>query len=323
MNSFLVILYNFIAGVICLIIGVNMMSSGLEKANPGIIKRILSKLTSTAPLALLTGTAVTALLQSSTAVTVITVGFVNSGMMKLSQAIGIIYGANIGTTITAQLMSFNLTNFALPIFIFGFLTKFFSPKISLKSMGNALMGFGLMFIGIGILNSGVPYIKDSEFAYNLFKNFGQNPFIGLLIGMVATMLVHSSSATVGLTIILFNSGLISFEAAIGLTLGDNIGTCITAQMASFGSSTAARRTAWAHTIYNIIGVLLAIALFTPFAGMVRYITSTLGQDSTRLIANTHTIFNILSAAVFLPFTGSFIKLIEKLIPGRKEGSRSF
>lgn len=314
MTSLLIIIYNFVAGIICIILGVNMMSSGLENANSGAIKKILTRLTGTVPLAFITGAAVTALVQSSTAVTVITVGFVNSGLMKLHQAVGIIYGANIGTTITAQLMAFNLSNLSLPILAIGFIIKAASKKVQMKSMGTAFMGFGLMFIGIGILNSGVPLIKDSKFAYDLFREYGQNPFLGLLIGMAATMLVHSSSATVGLTIVLFNSGLISFEAAIGLTLGDNIGTCITAQMASIGANTAARQTAWAHTLYNVIGVLCAALLLTPFAELVKCITAALGQDHTRLVANTHTVFNVLSALVFLPLTSSYIRFIQKLIP---------
>jgi phosphate:Na+ symporter len=252
MNVLFIILFNFIVGSASLILRVNIMSSGLEKANPILIKNLLSKFTSKIRYAFITGIFITAALQSSPAVTAMTVGLVNAGLMTLTQTIGIIFGANIGTTITAQLMTFKITNLAIPIIITGLLVKFFSKKQTVKNVGLAVTGCGLMFIGLSILNSGVPYIKNSGFAYNLFKVYGKNPYIGLFIGMAATMLVHGSSATVGITIVLFNSGLITFDSAIGLMLGDNIGTCITAQVSSIGTDISAKRTAWSHTLYNII-----------------------------------------------------------------------
>jgi phosphate:Na+ symporter len=251
MNVLFIILFNFIVGSASLILRVNIMSSGLEKANPILIKNLLSKFTSKIRYAFITGIFITAALQSSPAVTAMTVGLVNAGLMTLTQTIGIIFGANIGTTITAQLMTFKITNLAIPIIITGLLVKFFSKKQTVKNVGLAVTGCGLMFIGLSILNSGVPYIKNSGFAYNLFKVYGKNPYIGLFIGMAATMLVHGSSATVGITIVLFNSGLITFDSAIGLMLGDNIGTCITAQVSSIGTDISAKRTAWSHTLYNI------------------------------------------------------------------------
>jgi phosphate:Na+ symporter len=251
MNVLFIILFNFIVGSASLILRVNIMSSGLEKANPILIKNLLSKFTSKIRYAFITGIFITAALQSSPAVTAMTVGLVNAGLMTLTQTIGIIFGANIGTTITAQLMTFKITNLAIPIIITGLLVKFFSKKQTVKNVGLAVTGCGLMFIGLSILNSGVPYIKNSGFAYNLFKVYGKNPYIGLFIGMAATMLVHGSSATVGITIVLFNSGLITFDSAIGLMLGDNIGTCITAQVSNIGTDISAKRTAWSHTLYNI------------------------------------------------------------------------
>jgi len=227
--------------------------------------------------------------------------------------VGIIYGANIGTTITAQLMSFNLTNSANIIIGLGLLIAFFSKRKSLTNMGWALTGLGIMFAGLNILNSGVPYIKENQSIYELFKTYGQNPLIALLIGMVTTMLIQSSSATVGITIVLFNAGLIGFESALGLTLGDNIGTCITAQLSSIGASISAKRAAWAHTLYNVIGVIIAIILLKPFASLVQAVTFGIGQDKTRLIANAHTIFNVLSAIIFLPITGYYVKFLEWLI----------
>jgi len=312
-----IILYNFIAGSICLMFGVNIMSRGLEKLNPNAIKKILGAFTRNVPLAFFTGTAVTALLQSSTAVTILTVGLVNSGLMKLTSAVGIIYGANLGTTVTAQLMSLNITGIGIPLMGIGLFLVITAKKGFMKNIGQALLGMGFLFTGLRIMNSGVPYIKESSFAYNLFKNYGYNPYIGLVLGMITTMLVQSSSATVGLTIILFNSGLIGFDAALGLTLGDNIGTCITAQLASMGVNISGRRTAWAHTLYNVIGVLIAMTMLQPFSQIVLLVTSILGQNETRLVANAHTIFNMLSAALFLPVTTYYVKFIEWLVPGKR------
>ena len=297
--------------------GVHLMSNGLEKANAKLMKKLVTTFTKNVPAAVITGTLITAIVQSSTAVTVITVGFVNSGLMRLTQAVGIIYGANIGTTITAQLMSFKIANIAWAALVIGIGLNILSKKRSIKNVSLIVMGFGFMFTGLNILNSGVPYIKQSQTAYELFKTYGQNPYIGLLTGMIATMLVHSSSATVGLTIVLFNSGLINLEAAIGLTLGDNIGTCITAQLASLGTNISARRTAWAHTLYNVIGVVIAVLLLSPLTRLIQHVTFALGQDKTRLIANTHTIFNVLSAMVFLPVTKYYVNFIEWVVPDRK------
>jgi phosphate:Na+ symporter len=290
----------------------------LERASGKLMKKILSVLTKNIYIAFFVGTFITMLVQSSTAITVMTVGFVNAGMMNLTQAVGIIYGTNIGTTITAQLMSLKLTYIALPVVAIGFFIMSFAKKESTKNIGQALMGFGLMFLGLKTLNASLPYIKDSETSRQLFLQYGHNPFLGIIVGMVATMLVHSSSATVALTISLFSADLISFQAAIGLTLGDNIGTCVTAQLASLKANTAARRTAWAHTLYNVIGVVIAIFVLTPFTGVIEWFTySVLHEPKAFLVANTHTIFNVISALVFLPLTKYYVRFLEKIIPERR------
>ena len=277
------------------------------------MKKYIRTFAGKTPTAFLTGTLVTALLQSSTAIIIITIGLVNSGLMMFPQAVGIILGANLGTTLTAQLMSFKLTNAAYFLTVAGVIVKLLSKKNSVKHLGSAITGLGLMFVGLNILSFSAPFIKESQAAHYIFKVYGNNPLIGLLIGLITTMLVQSSSATVGLTIVLFNAGLITFEAALGLTFGDNIGTCITGQIASIGTGLSARRTAWAHTLYNIIGVLLAIVFFSPFSKLVMATTYFAGQGENRLIANAHTIFNLLSAAVFLPLTNYYVKFIEWMV----------
>jgi phosphate:Na+ symporter len=312
------IAFNLFGGTALLMYGVDFMGSGLERASGKLMKKILSVLTKNIYIAFFVGTFITMLVQSSTAITVMTVGFVNAGMMNLTQAVGIIYGTNIGTTITAQLMSLKLTYIALPVVAIGFFIMSFAKKESTKNIGQALMGFGLMFLGLKTLNASLPYIKDSETSRQLFLQYGHNPFLGIIVGMVATMLVHSSSATVALTISLFSADLISFQAAIGLTLGDNIGTCVTAQLASLKANTAARRTAWAHTLYNVIGVLIAIFVLAPFTGVIEWFTyAVLHEPKAFLVANTHTIFNIISALVFLPLTKYYVRFLEKIIPERR------
>lgn len=314
MNSIIfIVIINFVAGMLCIIYGVKWMSKGLEASNPGAIKKILSTYTGKLIPAFLTGVIITALLQSSTAVIIITVGLVNSGLMKFSQAVGIIYGANLGTTVTAQLMSFQVSALSLPILFIGITIFLLARKQAMRNLALSIIGLGLLFTGIRILSSSVSYIKESKTLYNLFITYGKNPYIGIIIGTINTMLVQSSSATVGATIVIFNAGLISFDAAIGLTLGDNIGTCMTAQLASIGTSIYARRTAWAHTLYNIIGVLVVLAFLDPFSALVESATALMGQDQTRLIANTHTIFNLLSALVFLPLTKFYVKFIEWIV----------
>ncbi|MDD3704951.1 MAG: Na/Pi cotransporter family protein [Clostridiaceae bacterium] len=316
-NTAFQIIFNLFGGTALLMYGVDFMGDGLEKASGKIMKRILSVLTKNIFVAFFVGTILTMLVQSSTAITVMTVGFVNAGLMNLTQAVGIIYGTNIGTTITAQLMSLKLTHIALPVVAIGFFIMSFSRKDSTKNMGQSLMGFGLMFLGLKTLNASLPYIQDSETARQLFLQYGHNPFLGLFVGMIATMLIHSSAATVALTISLFSADLISFYAAVGLTLGDNIGTCVTAQLASLKANTAAKRTAWAHTLYNVIGVVIAIIVLKPFSGMIEWITfGILHEPKAFLVANTHTFFNIVSALVFLPITKYYVLFLEKIIPDR-------
>lgn len=316
-NIVLQIAFNLFGGTALLMYGVDFMGGGLEKASGKVMKKILAVLTKNIFIAFFVGTILTMLVQSSTAITVMTVGFVNAGMMNLTQAVGIIYGTNIGTTITAQLMSLKLTHIALPVVAIGFFIMAFSKKDSTKNIGQAIMGFGLMFLGLKTLNSSLPYIQNSETARQMFLQYGHSPYIGVFVGMITTMLIHSSAATVALTISLFSADLISFQAAIGLTLGDNIGTCVTAQLASLKANTAARRTAWAHTLYNVIGVLVAIIVLRPFTGVIEWLTyNILHEPKAFLVANTHTIFNIISALVFLPITKYYVQFLERIIPDK-------
>lgn len=318
------LIFGLIGGTALLMYGVDKMGDGLEKASGRMMKKILTVLTGNIFSAFLVGTFLTALVQSSTAITVLTVGFVNAGLMELPQAVGIIYGANIGTTITAQIMQFSfnfkLTDIALPVLGIGFLVSYFARNPKLKNMGDAVMGFGMMFLGLKILNSGVPYLQNSATLKNFFESYASIPIVAVLLGAGATALVHSSSATVGLTMILGNASLIDLRAAICIMLGDNIGTCITAQLASLTGNINARRTAWAHTLYNIFGVVI-VGLFLPlFMKLVEWVTVTLqpAGGMTARIANSHTIFNLVSAIIFLPITKYYVKFLELIIRKRSK-----
>jgi phosphate:Na+ symporter len=322
------LIYGLIGGTALLMYGVDKMGDGLEKASGEMMKKMLSVLTGRIWSAFLVGTFLTALVQSSTAVTVLTVGFVNAGLMNFSQAIGIIYGANIGTTITAQLMAlsfdFKLTDIALPILGIGFGINFFSKNKTAKNIGNAIMGFGMMFLGLKILNSGVPYMEHSKTLRYFFETYASVPVIGILLGAFATAMVHSSSATVGLVMILGKANLINLKSAVCIMLGDNIGTCITAQLASLTGNINARRTAWAHTIYNISGVLIAALILPQFVHAIQIVTNYIhpNADIGAQIANSHTIFNVLSALIFLPITKYYVKFLETIIKDKRPNYES-
>lgn len=315
-------LFGILGGTALLMYGVDTMGKGLEKASNKIMKKALSILTVNVFTSFIAGTFLTALVQSSTAITVLTVSFVNAGLMNLSQAAGIIYGANIGTTITAQLLaasySFNITDYSLPIFAVGFIIRYLSKNKTIKSIGEAIMGFGIMFLGLSILNSGAPFMKNSMRLRYFFKTFASNPLAGIVMGAVVTALVHSSSATVGIIMVLGSAGLIDLPSAVAIMLGDNIGTCITAQLASITGNINAKRTAWAHTLYNTIGVIICALLLPHFVKLViiatNYIQPSAGIGTQ--IANSHTIFNILSAVVFLPVTKYYVKFIEYIVQGK-------
>ncbi len=318
------LVFGLIGGTALLMYGVDKMGEGLEKASGEMMRKILSVLTGNVFSAFLVGTFLTALVQSSTAITVLTVGFVNAGLMKLPQAIGIIYGANIGTTITAQLMAFSfkfkLTDIALPVLGIGFAISYFCKHKTIKNIGEALMGFGMMFLGLKILNSGIPFMSNSETLKYFFENYASNPLIGILLGAGVTALIHSSSATVGLVMVLGQAGLIDLTTAVAIMLGDNIGTCITAQLASLTGNIHARRTAWAHTLYNLFGVLLCFVFLKYFVGIVEMVTAyfqpTVAGDIGVRIANSHTVFNVMSAAIFLPLNKYFVKFLETVIRGK-------
>ena len=307
------LIFGIIGGLGLLVYGIHLMGEGLQKTAGDQMRRILKALTGKPVKGLLVGAGVTALIQSSSATTVMTIGFVNAGLMTLKQAIGVVFGANVGTTITGQLIAFKLTRFALPIIGIGMIMALFAKKKKIKHIGQFLLGFGILFLGLKIMTGVVKPFGASETARDLFVNFGRNPILGVLTGMIVTFIAQSSSVTVGMVLALASVGLLDLRGAIPLILGDNIGTCITAILASIGTTISAKRTAIAHLVFNVLGTVIVLILL-PFYGVIITYTST---DIMRQCANAHTLFNVMNALIFLPFTALFARFITKIIPGEE------
>jgi phosphate:Na+ symporter len=317
------------------VLGMKMMTEGLQMSAGKRIKTILGAVSSNRVIGFISGAGVTALVQSSSATTVILIGFVSAGLMTLQQAVGVILGANVGTTVTAQLIAFKLTEAALPAIAVGVGLKYFSKKKRYRYLGEVLLGFGLLFFGMTVMKTGLAPIKTDPIFISFFTKFDPSNAGGLLlcvfVGAVLTFLVQSSSATVGLTMTLATQGLLTFPAAMALVLGENIGTTITAQFATIGSTNVnAHRTANAHTMFNVIGVAIILLIFPYFVGFIEFVTQRMGAgpvtqvvngdtvNVARYIANGHTIFNVISAVVFLFFLPLLIKVAIKLSPKETE-----
>ncbi|HCA48697.1 MAG TPA: hypothetical protein DEP45_15495 [Armatimonadetes bacterium] len=319
-----------LGGVALLMYGIRIMGEGLESAAGNAFRKILAALTRNAWLGCLVGTVVTGIVQSSTAITVMTVGFVNAQLMTFRQALGIIYGANIGTTVTGQIMAFEIGKAALPAVAVGFTLQYFAKSRRVRSFGQGILGFGLMFLGLVLLKDGVSSLQDSPLAVRAFKELSGNLFLAVVAGAVVTVCIHSSSASLGIAMALAAHNLITLEAAVALMLGDNIGTCLTAQVASIGTQPTARRTAWAHTIHNIVGVALALVLLRWFLPLIVRVspsveglevgTSAYQAVLQRQVANSHTVFNLLDALLFLIFNSYFAALLERWIPDHRAGA---
>ncbi len=332
------LIFGLMGGLGLFLFGMKIMSEGLQKIAGNRMRKILASLTNNRIVGALVGIAVTAMVQSSSATTVMVVGFVNAGLMSLVQSIGVILGANIGTTVTAQLIAFKITKYALPAIGVGAALKLFAQNRKWSYAGEILLGFGLLFFGLSVMKSAFDPLKASEEFRQLFMAVGNNHLLGVLIGAVLTIIVQSSSATIGITIALASSGLLSFDASVALILGENIGTTITANLAAIGTNLAARRTAFAHFLFNSLGVCYMLILFPFFLQLISAMTpgdadfviqtqeqvARMGGEVgdkpfiARHIANTHTMFNIVNTIIFLPLVGLLAKLSTLVIRGREE-----
>lgn len=319
--SFLQIL-NFFGGLALFLFGMNRMSNNLQALAGGEIHRVLKKMTSTPLRGAMVGMGFTALVQSS-ATTVMTIGLVNAGIMTLNQAIGVVMGANIGTTITVQLIAFRIGDIALAFVIAGVVLMFIRRSRAMERWSLILLGFGLLFVGLNQMTEAVLPLRDSVTAYHIISTLSSNLFLAVLTGMIFTMIIQSSTASVGILIVLANAGLIGFEGALYLIYGSNIGTTVTAWLAGVGANSTARRVASVHTLFNvfgtlIFGVLTYLGIFPTFVNLITPGDVYIGENIARHLANGHTFFNLINTLLFLPFASSLAKLAEKIIPKGKE-----
>ncbi|MFH1062687.1 MAG: Na/Pi cotransporter family protein [Candidatus Omnitrophota bacterium] len=306
------LIFSVVGGLGLFIYGIHLMGEGLQNAAGDRMRRLLKALTSNIFAGTMVGAGITAIIQSSSATTVMVVGFVNAGLMTLKQAIGVIFGANIGTTITAQIIAFKLTNYALPAIAIGACLYLFVHKRFWKFLGLFLLGFGILFLGLKTMTSVIKPFADNPAIIDVFVSFSKNPALGILTGAVVTAIFQSSSVTTGMIITLASLGLFDLQVAIPLIFGCNIGTCITAMLASIGTTISARRAALAHVLFNVMVTII----FLPTIGFYHKFIALTSGDIGRQVANAHTIFNIVGTIIFVPFAGLFAKVVTKMLPGK-------
>ena len=312
------IVFQIFGGLAVFLLGMQMMSANLQQVAGNRMKSILRTLTANRFMGIIAGALVTALIQSSSATTVITVSFVNSALLTLQQAVGVILGANIGTTITGQLIAFKVTKFAFPMITIGFAISAFSKNSRRQMWGKVLLGLGLLFLGMTTMSGVMKPLQGSEPVREFFTRFSTSPVLGILAGTLVTVFVQSSSATVGLTMTLAGSGLIGLQGAFFLVLGDNIGTTITAQLAAIGCNRTAKQAAMAHTLIKVIGAIYFAFLIMDTHGFFMNLVRKTSSDPVRQVANAHTIFNIVNCLLFIPFVPAIARLCKIIIPSGEE-----
>jgi phosphate:Na+ symporter len=314
-----------LGGMSLFLYGMERMSDALKNVAGEKMKDILGMLSSNRIMGMITGAMVTAVIQSSSVTTVMLVGFVSAGLMSLSQTIGVVMGSNIGTTITAQIVAFKVTKYALLLLAVGFGLLFISKKEKTQQYGYMIMGLGMIFFGMGVMSDAMKPLRSFQPFLDLMTQMS-NPILGILVAALFTALVQSSSATTGVIIVLAMQGLISLQAGIALSFGANIGTCVTAFLASIGKPREAVRVSVVHVLFNVVGVLIFLPFIGPFVKLVVAISPSAGEGVIgmqaaasvlpRQIANAHTIFNVTSALFFLPFVTYFARIVYRLVPDK-------
>ncbi len=308
------IMISLFGGVLFLLYGIKLLNDGLQKAAGSRIRSLLRSLTSSRLAAVGIGAFITGLIQSSSATSVMLVGFVSAGLMSFRQTLAVILGADIGATLTVQLIAFRIYDYSLLLIGVGLSLIFFTKRMLHKSVGDAILGFGFVFLSLKIMIDAMAPLHEDALFRQVIVALSGTPVAGILLSAVLTALIHSSAATMGIAIVLAGSGLIPLRAAIYIILGANIGTCATALIASLRSPAEARRVAWAHVLFKVVGVILFLPFLTPFESLVTRTAS----DLPRQIANAHSLFNVIIALLLLPFTGLFAKAIVKLVPEKAE-----
>jgi phosphate:Na+ symporter len=318
-----------LGGLAIFLYGMGTMTDALKQVAGAGMKNLLARLTRNRFSGALSGALVTAVIQSSSVTTVLVVGFVSAGLMTLTQAVGVIMGANIGTTITAQIIAFQVTDYALAMVALGFAGFALGRRPALRQLGAMLLGLGFIFLGMGMMSEATGPLRTYE-PFVRFMAGAERPLLAVLAATAFTALVQSSSATTGIVIVLAGQGLITLETGIALALGANVGTCVTAMLAALGKPRAALQTATVHLLFNVIGAAMWIFLIPVLASMVREVSPAspalegaerLAAETPRQIANAHTIFNVANTAIFIWFTGSLARLVQRIVPDRPEPER--
>lgn len=296
--------------------GMNLMGAGLQKAAGEKLKAIVGLLTKNKYIAVVVGIVVTAVIQSSSATTVMVIGFVNAGIMTLNQAIGVIMGANVGTTVTAQLVSFNLEAIAPISVALGMIAYIVNKGSKTKEYAEILIGFGILFVGMVYMKDAVKPLREVKAFQDMLISFGANPFLGILVGFLLTLLLQSSSASIGILVALAVEGVLPLSSALPILYGDNIGTCTTALLSSIGASKNAQRAAVMHLTFNVIGTLIFVLLLNK--PIIYFVTMLNPTEVARQIANAHTLFNITNVFIQLPFSAFIVKFAERVISAKEE-----
>jgi phosphate:Na+ symporter len=318
------IVVGLLGGLALFLFGMDQMTGALKVVAGDRMRTILGKLTTNRFSAAATGAFVTAVIQSSSVTTVLVVGFISAGLMSLAASVGVIMGANVGTTITAQIVAFKVTEYALALIAVGFGLMFASKRERARQIGAIVMGLGLVFFGMGLMGEATHPLRSYEPFIQTMQNMSR-PLVAILASAAFTALVQSSSATTGIVIVLASQGFITLEAGIALALGANIGTCVTAWLAALGKPRVAQRAAAIHVLFNVVGVLLWVGLIGLLADVVRSVSpaypdldaqARLAAETPRQIANAHTLFNVVNTLVFIPFTVQIARLAERLVPER-------
>ena len=310
------IVISLLGGLGLFLYGMNLMGESLEKVAGSKMKKIIELLTKNIFMGVILGAVVTAVIQSSSATTVMVVGFVNAGLMGLPQAVGVIMGANIGTTITAQIVSFDLTGLAPLALGIGILLYLFGGSEKYKQVGEVFIGFGLLFTGMESMKVAVNPLAEYKGFTDLLATFGRYPILGLLLGFGITAIIQSSSAAMGMLVVLASQGLVPLASALPILYGQNIGTCVTSLISSIGANKNAKRAAMIHLIFNILGTIIFLVFLNRF--VVDIVVKMDPNNVARQIANVHTIFNIVSTLLLLPCNKLIVKLAMKIVPDKND-----
>lgn len=312
------IAFHFFGSIGLFLFSIKYMGDGLQQAAGDKLRYYIDKYTSNPFFGILVGIAMSALIQSSSGVTVITVGLVSAGLLNLRQAIGIVMGANIGTTVTSFLIGFKLGDYALPMIFIGAACLFFTSNKRLNNLGRIIFGVGGIFFSLNLMGDAMDPLKSVSSFQTYLATLGDKPFQGVFIGSVLTMLIQSSAAIIGILQGLFSGGLLTLQGAIPILLGSNIGTCITAVLAAIGSNIAAKRVAAAHVLFNLIGTIIFMIFLLPFTSLMLWLQTELKLTPEMTIAFSHGSFNITNTILLIPFIGLLAMLVTKLIPGEDE-----